>query len=109
MSSWLVSLRWIGGRIARACRWLEKCGFDASCVLDSLFDAGPCRLVAEPAAQIIQQRSNLAVVHAACKTRHDRAAFALHGANPRQHDVGGIARVGTGEGGGEREIDAAIG
>ena len=93
---------------ARRC--LEKYGLGAARVLDGLFDAGPCRLVAEARAQIVQQRRNLRVAHAGGKARHDRAALALDGPDARQHDVGGIARIGAAEiAVREREIDAAIG
>src|ERR1700722_15672327 len=92
--SWFVSLRWIGRSVVRPRRGLEKYGLGAARVPDGLFNAGPCRLVAEARAQIVQQCSNLIVAHAAGKTGHDRTALALHGANARKHDVGGVARVG---------------
>ena len=77
VSSWLVSLRWIGRGITWSRRCLEKYSLRTSGVLDRLFNAGPCRLVAEARAQIIQNGCNLIVGHAVRKARHDRTAFAL--------------------------------
>src|SRR5712671_6772686 len=108
MSSWLVSLRWIEGSTVRLWRYLEKYGLHAPCVRNGLLDAGPCRLVAEPRAQVVQHRCNLVVVHAVSEIRHDRAAFSLHGANAREHDVGKVAGIGAGDSGAEAEIDPAI-
>src|SRR5258706_13099819 len=99
MSSWLVSLSWIDGSAVRLWRCLEKHGLHAPCVRNGLFDAGPCRSAAEPRAQVIQQRCNLVVVHAVSEAGHDRAAFSLHGANAREHDVGEVPRIGASDGG----------
>src|SRR5258708_39181803 len=109
MSSWLVSLRWIGRRVVGPGRYPKKRDLGAACVLNSLFNVGPGRLVAEPRPQIVQQRCNLAVIHAAGKTRHDRAALSFHASKPRQHDVGDVARVGASDGGRKRTIEPAIG
>src|SRR6266851_5687355 len=81
MSSWLVSLRWIGGRVERPGRCQKKHDLGAACVLNSPINVSPCRLAAEPRPQIIQQRCNLAVIHAAREARHDRAALSFHGSN----------------------------
>src|SRR5450631_3118481 len=101
MKSWLVSLRWFGGSILGSRRCLEQYGLPLARVHDGFFNAGPWRLVAEAGTQMVEQGRNLAVVHAVGKTRHDRAAFALDRANPRQHDIGGVARIGTGDSGRE--------
>src|ERR1700738_2101569 len=102
MSSWLVSLACMRRSVFRVRRGLKKYGLRSPGVFDSLFEAGPCRLIAEPGAQIVQQRRNLGVIHAAGKARHDRAALSLDGTNARQHDVGGVARIRGADGGRER-------
>ena len=56
---------------------LEKDGLHAPCVPHGLFNVAPARLVAEAAAQVVQQGRNLRVGHARAKTRHDRAALAF--------------------------------
>src|SRR6266446_10960713 len=106
MSSWLVSLSWIDGSAVRLWRCLEKHGLRASCVRNGLFDAGPCRLVAEPRAQVVQHRCNLVVVHAVSEARHDQAAFSLHRANARQDEVGEVARIWASDSGAKAKIDS---
>src|ERR1700744_896511 len=93
MSSWLVSLRCLGPSIGRAGRGLEKYGLRAPSVLYGLFNASPWWLVAEMAAQELQQRHDLLIVHAVGKSRHDRAAFAIDRAHARQPDIDGIAWI----------------
>src|SRR5471032_2495838 len=109
MSSWLVSLGWLGRSVAWLRRSLDIGGLCAACIRDGLFDAAPCRLMAKARSQILQQRRNLLIIHAGGKPRHDRTALALDRANPRKHSVGGIARIRAADGGGERQIDPAIG
>src|SRR5947209_20207599 len=109
MSSWLVSLRWVGGGVTRACRCLEEYGLGAARFGNGFFNAGPGRLVAEASAQVVQQDCDLSVGHAGGKARHDRAGLALHGTNARQHDVSEIARIGSGDRGRETEIDPTKG
>src|SRR3954447_9730681 len=108
MSSWLVSLLGIGGSVTRWRRRLEKRGLRAPCILNCLFNAGPWRLVAEPRAQIAQQRRSLRIGHAGGKSRHDRAAFAFDGLDAGQHDIGEIARIGAGDRVEEGKIAPAI-
>src|ERR1041385_578113 len=109
MSSWPVSLRWIDGGTIRLRRGVEKYGLRAPGVGDDFFKAGPCRLVAEAGAQIIQQCCDLRIVHAGGKSRHDRAAFALQRSQPGQYRVDDISRIRVADAGGEAEIDSAIG
>src|SRR3954469_9281238 len=109
MSSWLVSLRCLDGRIMRAGRGLEKYGLGTPCVLNRSCKLGPRMLIAEARAQIIQECRDLAVLHAGGKTRHDRTALALYWPHACQHDVGGVARVRRADRSGETEIDPAIG
>src|SRR5450432_12265 len=109
MSSWLVSLRWIGGCMTCSGRCLEKRGLGPPCVLDGFFDISPRRLMAEARSKIIQEQCDLCVAHAVCEAGHDRAAFALDRPHARQHDIGEIARIGRADRGAEAEIDPAIG
>src|SRR3954452_11250983 len=108
MSSWLVSLLGIGGSVTRWRRRLEKRGLRAPCILNCLFNAGPWRLVAEPRAQIAQQRRSLRIGHAGGKSRHDRAAFTFDSLDAGQHDIGEIARIWANDRGAERQIDPTI-
>src|SRR3954464_1138996 len=103
MSSWPVSLRWFGGRIVRLRRRVEKRGLGPPGVGDDFFHAGPCRLVAEAGAQILQQRRDLRTVHAGGKSRHDRAALALYRAEARQDRIDDISRVRIADAGGEAQ------
>src|SRR5450759_99351 len=94
MSSWLVSLRCIAGCAAWRRRCLEKHGLGAARRCNRLFNAGPCRLVAEFRPQIIPKCCDLVVIHAVDKSRHDRAALALHRANSGQYDVAALRASG---------------
>src|SRR3954454_8071073 len=108
MSSWLLSLRWVGRRGTALRRGLEKERLAAPRLSDGFLELGPCRAAAEPRAQIIHQHGNLRIVHAGGKARHDRAALALHRPHARQDGVGEVARIGTADPGGEAKVDAAI-
>src|SRR5215472_19102859 len=109
MSSWLVSLRWIGGRICWTCRILVIRGLRASCFCNRFFEVTPGRLGAEARSQICQQCRNLAIVHDGGKPRHDGAALAFDGPHARKHDIGKVARVVGIDRGAEAKMDAAIG
>src|ERR1700754_5345640 len=93
MSSWLISL--------------QQYGLVSSDIADDVGGVGPRWRIAETAAQIVEHIGDLAVAHAVGKAGHDRAAFAGGGTNARQHDIGGVASVGAGEGSRERQIDSA--
>src|SRR3954453_16340755 len=107
MSSWLVSLGCIDGAALGRGRWLQEYSLRSPGVADDLCCVGPGRRVAETAAQIIEQGRDLAVAHAVGKAGHDRAALGGGGTNAGQYYVGGVARVGAGEGGRERQVDFA--
>src|ERR1700722_15104922 len=109
MSSWFVSLHGTARSAVRTRQSLERYGFATPCIPDDLFDTAPGRMGAEAAAEIIQQSSNLIIRHAVGKTRHDGAAFPAYGANTRQDDIGGVARIRRAEGRAEAQIDSAIG
>src|ERR1700722_9790065 len=108
MSSWLVSLHGTGGSIVRFGRRLEKHGFATPCIPDGLFNAGPGRLGAEAAAEIVQQNRDLIVGHAVGERWHDRTTFTRDGPNARQDNVDGVARIWRAEGRAETKIDSAI-
>src|ERR1700733_3300346 len=109
MSSWFVSLHGTARSAVRTRQSLERYGFATPCIPDDLFDTAPGRLGAEAAAEIIQQSNNLIIRHAVGKTRHDRATFPVYGANARENDVGGVARIRRAEGRREAKVNSAIG
>src|SRR5260221_11944115 len=109
MSSWLVSLRWIGGRMTCTGRCVESCRLGPPGVRDGFFNVAPCRLTAEARPEIIQELRDLRIAHAVGKARHDRTAFALERPHARQHDVGEVARIRPADRRTETEINPAIG
>src|SRR5579883_1477246 len=105
MSPWIVSLGWVSRRIARRRLCLKKDGLVMPGIPHRLLNAKPRRLVAKAATQIGQHVSNLSIGHAVGKRWHDRTAFARHGANSRQDDVGRVARITRAERGAKCEIE----
>src|SRR5690349_13043435 len=109
MSSWLVSLRWIGGRIVWAGRVLNIHRLRAPCFRNRIFKVAPGWLPAEAQSQISEQCRSLAIGQDRGKSRHDRAALTFDRLHPREHDIGEIARIGCADRGAEAEMDPAIG
>ena len=100
----------IGGSVARPRRCLEKHGLRAPRVLDGLFNAGPCRLVAEARAQIIQQAPTIcASLMLAAKPGMIGLRSPSTGRTPDSTMLAALRGSGPADRGVRAEIDPAIG